>query len=617
MCGLIGLFDPSGQAPRAVLEPLLTPLLASIRHRGPDGEGTAFEPGLALGHRRLAILDLSQTGAQPMASHDGRYLLAYNGEIYNHLELRPSIGDLWRGASDTETILELISKRGLDGLNELCGMFAMALYDRKDRSLHLIRDRFGIKPLFYSRRSEGGWVFGSEARAVGRATAAQVRRDMLPDYLSWGYPPPGQTLLEGVFEVAPGEILTLSQSGPGRRQFYSLPAPAARAPGVAEQDEAFDAAFTRSVREHQLADVPIGVLLSSGLDSSAIAIAAAKSGARLTAFTVRFGDQGLDESEEAGKLARKLGLPVVVLSVPANLDRETLDAVAASSDLPLADSSNVGTWLIAREAAKHVKVLLTGDGADETWAGYETYTATELAGSAAGSALRLAGRGLDAVLGAPRPAAGRPGWRVKLSRFARFAALEPLEAHRRWRTLVDEESLRSLGLRAPDPSSFKSHIDAAARRTRTNAATALDAATYMVQDELVRLDRMAMAHGLEGRVPFLDHRLVELAFSWSPDLKLRRGVGKRPVRRWLANRGFGRPAGARKRGFNHPVAAWMAGEAGQWLMEGRGSLDAWLDSSRVEAWVAEHRAGARDRSYELFALLVLERWAASNHFSTM
>ncbi len=617
MCGLVGIFDPAGRPPRESLEPALKELLLDIRHRGPDGEGVVYEDGLALGHRRLAILDVSETGFQPMTSHDARYVLAYNGEIYNHQDLRVRLPGGWRGTSDTETLLEAFSASGLDALSGFCGMFAIALYDRREQELHLIRDRFGIKPLFYAKRPEGGFVFGSEARAVGRATRAQVRLDMLPDYLSWGYPPPSHTLLEGVFEVGPGEIVTLARSGLHRRSYYSLPDSAQRAPSQAEQDEAFDAAFRRSVREHQLSDVPIGVLLSSGVDSSAIAIAAAQSGARLTAFTVRFGDQGLDESAEAEGLARKLGLPVVVLSVPADLDRETLDAVASSSDLPLADSSNVGTWLIAREASKHVKVLLTGDGADETWAGYETYAATEMTRSFAGQAVRLVGGGLDSLLGPPRPSGGRPGLRMKLSRFARYAGLEPLEAHRRWRTLVDDDSLRSLGLAPPDPSFFKTHLDAAARRAGSNAATALDVGTYMVQDELVRLDRMAMAHGLEGRVPFLDHRLVELAFSWPPEVKLRGREGKRPVRRWLARRGFDKPARGRKRGFNHPVASWMRGEAGGWLLDTRESLSALVDPTCIEIWVKEHRTGSRDRSYELFALLVLARWVSSTRLPGM
>lgn len=612
MCGLVGIFDPKGAPPRSVLEPLLAGLLRDIAHRGPDGEGAAYEPGLALGHRRLAILDVSDTGLQPMDSHDGRYLLAHNGEIYNHLDLRPGLPGPWRGTSDTETLLESFSARGLEALDRLCGMFALALYDRRERRLHLIRDRFGIKPLFLAARPEGGWVFGSEARAVGRAIGAGLRRDVLADYLAWGYPPPGSTLLEGVVEVAPGEIVTLSERGLERRRYYTLPRAEERTPDLREQDEAFDAAFTRSVREHQLSDVPIGVLLSSGVDSSAIAIAAAKSGARLTAFTVRFGDRGLDESEDAARLARDLGLPVVVLSVPSELDRATLDVVAASSDLPLADSSNVGTWLIAREAAKHVKVLLTGDGADETWAGYETYTATSMVRAPIGRAARLAGLGLDAVFGPPRPRTGRPGLRVKLSRFARYAGLAPLQAHRRWRTLTDDASLRSLGLDPADPTHFESHVDSAASRDGVNGALALDVSTYMVQDELTRLDRMAMAHGLEGRVPFLDHRLVELAFSWAPGLKLRGGVGKRPVRRWLEARGFPGPARARKRGFNHPVAAWMAGAAGEWLLDGRDSLQDLVDTGRVGTWVEEHRKGNRDRSYELFALLVLEKWRAGS-----
>jgi len=608
MCGLVGIFDPVGRPPRAALEPILARLLRDIAHRGPDGEGAAHEPGLALGHRRLAILDVSDTGLQPMSSHDGRYLLAHNGEIYNHLDLRPQLPSEWRGTSDTETLLEAFSAHGLEALSRLCGMFALAVYDRRERRLHLIRDRFGIKPLFFAARPEGGWIFGSEARAVGRAIGARLRRDVLADYLSWGYPPPGSTLLEGVLEVAPGEIVTLSERGLDRQQYYTLPRANEAAPSPRDQDEAFDAIFTRSVREHQLSDVPIGVLLSSGVDSSAIAIASARSGARLTGFTVRFGDEGLDESAEAGRLARDLGLPVVVLSVPKELDRATLDAVAASSDLPLADSSNVGTWLIAREARKHVKVLLTGDGADETWAGYETYTATDMVRSPLGRAARLAGRDLDAFFGPPRPRAGRPGLRVKLSRFSRYSGLEPLEAHRRWRTLVDDVSLRSLGLDRPDPAHFRSHIESAAVRDGVNGALALDVSTYLVQDELTRLDRMAMAHGLEGRVPFLDHRLVELAFSWRPEVKLRSGLGKRPVRRWLEAQGFPGPAHARKRGFNHPVASWMAGAAGQWLLEDQSALEDLVDTPRVAGWVQEHRSGIRDRSYELFALLILGRW---------
>jgi asparagine synthase (glutamine-hydrolysing) len=612
MCGIAGLvaFDlPEEELRRQAAE-----LSARVAHRGPDDEAVWSEPGVALAHRRLAILDLSERGRQPMESSDGRWVVSCNGEIYNFRELRNELPGPWRTETDTEVLLRLLEAQGLDGIARAAGMFAFAAWDRRDRRLHLVRDRIGIKPLYYTQSGDRV-TFASEPQALAALNPELRRLDRLSlsDYLVRGYPPVRRTLFEGIEAVLPAEIVTCGGGAPTRRQWWRLPETVDARMGKREALEEFSALWPRVSREHLVSDVPVGVFLSSGLDSSSIAIAVAGASPAPRAFTASFPGTSLDETDDAAALAKAAGLAHVALPVTLEDAAALLPELARHGDLPLSDSSMVGTWLLARAAASEVKVALSGDGADEVFAGYPTHRATQALASPAAPFLRFASWLLGPDVKAMPASDDRPDRSQGMHRFLRHARYG-LAAHSRWRTLIDPEDAKSL-LREP-PVSLDDAPDGWSGpnggQPLGNRMLAWDLTTSLVQDELVRADRMTMAHGLELRVPFLDHRLVELAFRMPYEVKGGLTGGKRVLKAWLARSGYAHVARRPKRGFHHPVARWLQGPLGDRLDDRLASsaLAALLRPSVPRGWLAAHRAGREDRSFELWTLLVLLEWSA-------
>jgi len=614
MCGIAGIVEPGAPAER-LLEPARA-LAGHLRHRGPDGRGEWSETGVALEHCRLAILDPSPRGAQPMRSPDGRWVLVHNGELYNHREVRAALSGPWAGGSDAETLVRALAADGVAAVERFAGMFAVAAWDREARTLHLVRDRIGIKPLYYL--VDGDTVaFASEPGALA-ATYARCRRldrDALASYLAVGYPPVGSTLFRDIRVVRPGEVVSVRAGAITARRYWRLPEACEPARPEAEWLERFGALWPEVARAHCLADVPVGLFLSSGLDSSAVAAAVAAEHPAPRAYTAGFPERAYDETEAAEAFCRRLGLPFTALEVDGAAVEKLLPQLARHADLPVCDSSAIGTWLLCGAAAREVKVALSGDGADEVFGGYPTHRATEWLASPLG---RLA-RALSGLVGdrvpAPRPSAARVSAGQKLTRFLRYARHGPLPGHLRWRTLIDPAALRALAPDHADPwGPWEALLAAYPEQPLGNRVLAADVEGYLVQNELARLDRMGMAHGLELRVPFLDHRLVELAFRMPYAVKCRGGRGKRPIAWWLRRQGHGDVADRPKRGFNHPVAAWFAGPLGERLLDAldRSRLAPLLRKDPVERWVRRHRQRQEDRAYELWTVLFLLEWAEAH-----
>lgn len=609
MCGLAGIVDI--EAPAQELQQRSQALGELLRHRGPDDQGSWAEDGVALAHRRLSILDLSERGRQPMISGDGRWLVVYNGEIYNHLELRRTLPGSWRTTTDTEVLLRLIEREGVEGISRAVGMFALAAWDRRERTLHLVRDRLGIKPLYFVHDRDT-LCFASEAQALARCatTRPKLDRRALMSYLVLGYPPRDRTLFQGVEAVAPAEVVSFDGHALRRRRWWSLPERCDPHLTLDAATEEFSALWPRVVCDHLQSEVPLGLFLSGGLDSAAIAIALQRQGVSLNLYTAAFSDGRFDESAQAGALASQLALPHrrVVVS-PLEVD-DLLSRLAYHADPPVSDSSLIGTWLLCREAGREVKVALSGDGADEILAGYLTHRATEIVDSPLGPAVRYLSRLMGKTV-MPYSEA-RPDRSQGAARFLRYAHHGVL-AHFRWRTLIDPDEMSSLlcttdAARSADEPNWNLPYP---EQPLLNRILAADVEGYLVQDELVRVDRMGMAHALEIRVPFLDHRLVELVFRLPYSCK--GGVlsgGKRLLRRWLVRVGYADVARRRKRGFQHPLAQWFHGRLGDRLRLrlADAALAPLFRRTMIEAWLASHRARQEDRSFELWNILFLLEW---------
>lgn len=618
MCGFAGLVRADGGP---IDEPLLARMTRILAHRGPDGEALHVEPGAGLGFRRLSIIDLSPQGMQPLSNEDGSIWLVFNGEIYAFQELRARLeakGHAFRTRTDSEVIVHLYEERGLDFVEDLRGMFAIALWDRARRRLVLARDRLGIKPLFVSERP-GALAFGSEVKALLQdpSLPRELDADALDAFLAQNYVAAPQTLLRSVRQLEPGELAVYEGGELRRRSYWDLRFPERREPlEPAAWTRAVHEALEDAVKTHLVADVPVGALLSGGLDSTTlVAVVAEHHAGRTLTFTADFQEATYGEGALAAANAPKLGVEnEQVLFRPPSLD--LLRKVVWHADEPTADLSMLPFWSVCELARKRVTVALSGEGADEIFAGYETYTASLLA------------RGYQRVPAAARALVRRaiaalpdPDTKIsttqKLKRFVAGVELPGEAAHLAWRRIFDPEGRRELFV---DPAHVREpHGDVALRRA--NGAHPLermlwvDARYYLPSDMLVKADRMSMAHGLEIRVPYLDHPLVELAARVPPELKLRRLVERKWILRRVADRvlppGVQLPRG--KKGFNVPMAAWLRGPlrepAQDLLSESRVRRIGLLRPQAVGRLLQEHLAGGRDRSFELYGLLVLSLWA--------
>lgn len=644
MCGIAGFLDASASTPLERSRATAIRMVRTLAHRGPDDEGTWVDPGagVALAHRRLAIVDLSADGHQPMVSADGRWVLTYNGEIYNHRELRTQLEarqHRFRGQSDTEVLLAAVCEWGLTAALGRCnGMFAAALWDRDEQRLHLFRDRLGEKPLYF------GWdrqlfLFASELRAI-RAhpeLRCELDRSAIALFLQHGYVGAPRSVYRRVAKLVPGTIASIDPRRPGDvslATYWSARAAVERGKerrfrGTAEDAvSALDGLLVDSVRLRMVADVPVGAFLSGGVDSSTVvALAQAHGHAPARTFSIGFRSEAYDEATHARTVAAHLGTAHTELYVTGADAASVVPELARVHDEPFADPSQIPTYLVARLARTAVTVGLSGDGGDELFAGYSRYEIADRLWRSIGwvpHGLRIA---LARVVAAIPALAAR--YAVRLLGRRRRIRRSDAEVLRAVANLLGSRDSLSLyraimsGGGDPDPWNLAALSPAPLLRGE-DLPECLDAfvermmfwdtTTYLPDDILTKVDRATMAVGLEARVPFLDHRVFEFAWSLPAELKVRDGVSKWPVRqvldRYVPRALVDRP----KAGFGVPLAAWLRGPLRDWAGdlltdEALGRQDV-LEPALVRRMLDEHLSGARDWHNRLWPALSLTAWLA-------
>jgi len=592
----------------------------ALAHRGPDGEGIHVKSPVGLGHRRLSIIDLSDAASEPMTNEDGSLWLVFNGEIYNFRELRRSLASRHRFKSqgDGEVILHLYAEKGDAAVSELDGMFAFALWDVRKRRLLLARDRAGKKPLFYHDGLRL-FAFASEAKALFAHPDVPHERDpeALPLFLTYGYVPTPGTFYRGIRALPPGHTLVATEAGSEapRRYWRARFTSGEGRMSDAEAEERFRSLLQAAVERRLVADVPLGAFLSGGLDSSSVvALMARAAGGRVKTFTIGFaGHTEYDERAHARVVAERFGTEHTEFVVePKALD--LVDRLVYHHDGPFGDSSAVPTYLLSELTRTRVTVALNGDGGDEVFAGY-----LRLYGGALSERVpRAAFRALSALLGLlPEPADRKHPLRFA-KRFAEAGRLPLLERYLRWNAYFTDELPRLLrpelasGLdRERLLESFEQSYAAGAGSTLARLLQ-LNFETYLLDDLLVKMDRMSMAHGLEARSPFLDTAVVEFGASLPDRLRMRFGKGKLLLRRAMAEILPASILTRGKMGFGAPLGAWfrsdLQGFVRERLLDARGPIYEYLEKPAVEAVIARHDTARADLSAQIWALLTLESW---------
>ena len=642
MCGIVGVLSAQAQGQLA-LDAVLPKMRDTLVHRGPDdaGQWIDAEAGIALGHRRLAIVDLSAQGHQPMASASGRFQTVFNGEIYNHQSLRAGLGEQhWRGHSDTETLLALFERHGIrEGLRHLVGMFAIAVWDRQQCVLTLARDRMGEKPLYWSRLADGSFVFGSELRALAAhpQLSREIDRDALAQLLRYNCIPAPHTIYKGVYKLPPACWMELRPGAePIHGRYWTLTdiaaegiaAPLPEDAGAATNE--LESLLTRSIGEQMLADVPLGAFLSGGVDSSTVVALMAKASARpVRSFCIGFDEGATSEAAHARAVAAHLGTDHTELLLTG------ADALAVVPDLgrlydePFADSSQIPTYLVARMARQHVTVALSGDAGDELFAGYNRHTiaATQwprlsrlplgLRRAAAALLQAVPPTGWDHV--AALLQAGRPQSRRhadvgdKLHKLAR-QVLPAADAKALYQALVSHWASPEALVRGASSidSDWSRAVDAADWSAPAQAMMLADQQGYLPEDILVKVDRAAMAVSLETRAPFLDHRIVEFAWRVPLSMKLREGQSKWLLRQVLYRHVPRELIERPKQGFAVPLDAWLRGPLREWaesLLSAEAlQRDGLLDGRVVRRAWQEHLSGRVNRQHQLWSILMFQAW---------
>jgi asparagine synthase (glutamine-hydrolysing) len=640
MCGVVGFwaarafpFEPAAE---------LRKMAAALAHRGPDDEGTFWDgaAGIGLGHRRLSIIDLSAEGHQPMESASGRYVIVFNGEVYNFRAIRAELeggagAPSFRGHSDTEVMLAAIETFGVvRAVERFVGMFAFALWDRRERRLHLVRDRLGVKPLYYGFAG-GRLVFGSElnALAVSHGFSRDIDPSALAAYLRYGYVPSPHGIYRAVRKVAPGSVVTFRAPEPAAAEhvrYWSAADVATqgiRSPLACSDDEAIrelERLIDDAVGLRMVADVPLGAFLSGGVDSSTVVARMQALSARpVRTFSIGFADANYDESRAAEAVARHLGTDHTALTVT---DEEVLPLVpkmAEVYDEPFADSSQLPTYVVSQLARKDVTVALSGDGGDELFGGYNRHVwgprlwaalrrVPVPARRAVRAALfRLSPEQWDRVFAALGPAAPRvrlAGNKVhKLS-----GALLASSVGEMYRTLASRWDNPGALLVSQAEEARNPLLDARLE-TASDSMMLWDAVSYLPDDIMTKVDRASMAVSLEAREPLLDHRLFEFAWRLPREMKIRDGETK-----WLLRRVLYRsvPEGLVNRpkmGFAVPIGQWLRGPLREWAEEllrpSALAIEGLLDGNRVQGAWREHLSGRRNLGEELWTIIAFEAWA--------
>jgi asparagine synthase (glutamine-hydrolysing) len=617
MCGFVGFVQRS-PAPE-----VLTPMLRRIEHRGPDGEGRWHETFggwfVALGHRRLAILDIAG-GAQPMSTPEGNAHLTYNGELYNFRELRQGLEQsnvTFRTRSDTEVLLRHVEQDGAAGLPWLNGMFAFALWDCKRSRLLLARDRAGIKPLYYAPLPDGGVAFASELTALLQHPS--VPRKLCPrgllSYLFSDYVHAPLTLVDGVQKLPPGHYVEwqdgkIAPPSPFWKLVDSPILPADRPDRLADD---LWSLLARSVERQLVADVPVGVFLSGGIDSSSVAVLAQQhSDRRLETFSIAFDDPTFDESAYSRIVASRIGSRHVEERLSENNLLEVIDLALARLDEPLADPSYLPTFLVSRLAASHVKVVLGGDGGDELFGGYPTYRAHRQARFYSCVPRAIRNDLLAKVISKLPQQDSYQSLEWKLKRFVLRWDDDDRRRHLRWMSNLDLDDLARAICTGDDAQPATLSFQPPGAHDPLNAILALDFCTYLPGSVLTKVDRASMAHGLEVRPPMLDNEVIDWAFRIPSSLKVRRARSKYLLQRAAANHLPAEVVLRRKKGFGIPLGKWLRGPLRHRVDRALDSSPLWgsgpLDKQAFVTWARMHGERRGDYSKTLWALIVLDEW---------
>jgi asparagine synthase (glutamine-hydrolysing) len=658
MCGLIGFFGATARQDGADAQGLLARMSGAIEHRGPDSEGSWFDlaQGVGLAHRRLAIVDVSLAGAQPMASSSGRYVITFNGEVYNHAALRTELGrlgaglplavtaNIWRGHSDTETLLAGFDAWGIEAtVGKSIGMFAFAVWDKQNKTLTLGRDRLGEKPLYYGWQGQGHdavFLFGSELKALRAhpAFAAVICPQALGSFLQNMAVGGTQTIYKGIHKVPPGTLLTISRQNPEPvvQRYWSLQDVAVQ--GVAQPfngsaTQAVDALedlLKNAVSQQMMADVPLGAFLSGGVDSSTVvALMQAQSTRRVKTFSIGFEEDAYNEAQYAKAVAAHLGTDHTDLYVTPQQAMDVIPRLPTLYDEPFADSSQIPTFLVSQMTKQHVTVALSGDAGDELFAGYNRY---QLTASLWPKLSRM-----------PQSLRQVAGW--SLTRFApenlnRWASRLPMSE--RWASVgdklhkgarvmsagsVDDLYRGMVAMGWPDPTEVVKglpdynspmQMPEMPGLSDVERMMALDALNYLPDDILTKVDRAAMGVSLETRVPFLDHRVVEFAWRLPMEYKLRPEDGAL-VTKWALRQVLYRhvPKALIERpkvGFGVPLEHWLRGPLRDWaedlLSEERIKRDGYLHPAPIRQKWAEHLSGHCNNNSALWCVLMFQAWLA-------
>ena len=649
MCGIVGFLDTQRRSDAGALTGVIRRMTSQLHHRGPDdgGEWVDAQAGLALGHRRLAILDLSAEGHQPMHSVRRRYVIAFNGEIYNFHEVRqalvdedPSIAAGFRGSSDTEVMLAAFEQWGVEAsVNRFNGMFAFAAWDRQERVLYLARDRMGEKPLYYGRMGNV-WLFASELKALRShpGFSAEINRDVLALYLRYGYIPAPYTIYKGIHKLPPGCIWRWQQGqrdDPAPSVYWS--ARTAAEAGLAspfrgseeEAAEELESLLRDSVRLRMLADVPLGAFLSGGIDSSTVAALMQENSSRpVKTFTVGFHEADYNEAQHARAVAAHLGTEHLELYITPDQAIQAVPRLPALYDEPFSDSSQIPTYLISALTRGFVTVSLSGDGGDEVFGGYNRHSwgqsiwknfgwmPPSLQTATRNAMLALPPRAWDRVFAALGPVLPRalrprnPG--DKLQKLAEILpATSPAAIYHGLVSLwKDPRSVVQGAVELPELYTIQEAGSTMADLMQKMML--LDTVTYLPDDILVKLDRASMGVSLEARVPLLDHRLVEFAWRLPASMKFRDGKSKWLLRQVLYKHVPRKLLERPKAGFAIPVHAWLRGPLREWaeglLNENLIRRQGFFDPAPIRRSWAEHLSGRYNRFAPLWSVLMFQAW---------
>ena len=655
MCGIAGIFVTNSSSKVPILD-VCRSMADRLQHRGPDDAGYWMDDNgkIALAHRRLSILDLSSLGHQPMKSRSGRYVVVFNGEIYNHLDIRRdiesgsncnSVASRWKGHSDTETLLAAVELWGIEGaLSKLSGMFAVALYDCEEHILTLFRDRMGEKPLYYGW-SGSDFVFASELKAIKAVPgfAAKIDKQALALYTEYGYVPEPFSIYEGIFKLKQGNLLNINTLStqpnvtPKAITYWGLSPfkSADSTPLIHYSDDnvlnQFEALLNSSVRQQMMSDVPLGAFFSGGIDSSLIvSLMQNQSASRIQTFTIGFSEPGYNEAKYANEIADYLGTDHTELYVT---HKDALDVIPQLSDIydePFADNSQIPTFLLSKLTRQHVTVALSGDGADELFGGYNRYIATSRLGKLLKYSPSSFRRGVAAaIMSMPLEYIDK--------KMTSFTNKLPMKFHV---PQISEKVFKTCDLLRGDDFTdiYKKCVtkwdqtSGLIQDSRTNVTSAqnngmsvnsiedmllLDALTYLPDDILVKVDRAAMAVSLETRVPFLDYRVVDFAFQLPLKYKIRHGRGKWVVRellkKYVPEEYFDRP----KTGFGIPVGDWLRGPLRGWaetlLNKKRLDEEGNFNSDVIREIWAAHLSKKRNYHAQLWTILMFESWLDTNN----